>query len=65
MHIKKITKMMKEESIWEDAVDLQKHFPHLNLESKVHVREEGDDKPNKKDSRSFSLYFSNFLVINS
>ena len=57
--------MTKEESTWEDVVFLQNHFPHLNLEGKVHVREEGDDKPNKKDSRSLKFLFFNFLIINS
>ena len=57
--------MTKRESTWEDAIILHKHFPHLNLKGKVHVREEGDDKLNKKESRSLEFLFLNFLIINS
>ena len=50
--------MTKEESTWDEVVVLQKHFPHLNLEGKIHVREEGYDKPKKKrDSRSLVFIF--------
>ena len=57
--------MTKEESTWEDKIILLKHFPHLNIEGKVHVQDEGDDKSNKKDSRSLEFLFLNFLIINS